>query len=143
MSRRGFTLIELVVVVAAIAILASIVSPALFRNVGDARISAARSDLSTLTLALESYALAAGRYPTTAQGLDALVRRPSEAPLPLDWRGPYLRGPVPLDPWGHPFVFHSPGVDNPDSFDLLSLGRDGTPGGTEEDADLRAWEKAR
>lgn len=140
---HGFTLIELVVVVTVIAILAGLLAPALFNNVSDARVSAAKSDLSTLSLALDAYALAAGRYPSTNQGLDALVTKPVDAPEPIAWRGPYVRGAIPLDPWGKPYVYRSPGAENPESFDLLSLGRDGQPGGNGEDADLRAWERKR
>lgn len=142
-ARRGFTLIELVVVITVIAILATLLAPSLFRNVSDARVAAAKANLSTLTLALESYAVAGGRYPTTAQGLDALVARPTSAPAPVDWRGPYVRGLIPMDPWGRRFVYRCPGTQNPESYDLLTLGRDGAVGGVGEDADVTAWRKEK
>lgn len=137
---RGFTLLELVVVVTVIAILAGIAAPALFRNVGDARVAATRADLSTISVAIESYAMTNGRYPTTAQGLGALVTQPTLSPIPVDWRGPYLRVAVSSDPWGTLYVYRSPGKDHPNAYDLLSLGRDGKLGGAGEDADLSAWD---
>jgi general secretion pathway protein G len=135
--RRGFTLIELLVVISVLAILASLVSPMVFRNVGDAKVSAARSQMDILSLALDSYRLDNDYYPSTAQGLAALVSRPAGDPEPRNWRGPYLRRGVPLDPWGRPYVYaDSAGSGN--DFQLGSLGRDGTAGGTEEDADIHA-----
>lgn len=138
--RRAFTLLELIVVITVIAILAGVAAPALFRNVGDARVAAAKADLSTLATALETYAMTNGRYPLTSQGLSALVTKPSQSPLPIDWRGPYLRGALPKDPWGVDYIYRAPGTDHPESYDLLSLGRDGKKGGTGEDADIAAWE---
>ena len=134
---RGFTLIELIVAVAVIAILAGLIAPALFRNVADAKVAAAKADLATIGLALESYALRSGTYPSTAQGLAALVSPPPNATG--DWRGPYLKGDIPRDPWGSPYVYAFPGLENPLSYDLVSRGKDGKEGGTGEDADLRAW----
>lgn len=134
---RGFTLIELIVAVAVIAILAGLIAPALFRNVSDAKVAAAKADMATIGLALEGYALATGTYPSTAQGLEALVSPPPNAAG--DWRGPYLKGDVPRDPWGSPYTYAFPGLENPLSYDLVSLGKDGKNGGTGEDADLRAW----
>lgn len=141
MKRRkspiGFTLIELMVAVAVIALLAGLIAPALFRNVADARVAAAKADLATIGLALEAYALTSGGYPTTDQGLAALVSPPRQASSA--WRGPYLKGDVPRDPWGIPYVYSYPGRENLLSYDLLSRGKDGKEGGTGEDADLRAW----
>jgi general secretion pathway protein G len=138
-SRRGFTLIEILVVITVIAILASLVSPMIFRNVGDAKATAARAQIEIFALALDTYRLDNDYYPATAQGLGALHRLPSAEPAPRNWRGPYLRKGVPLDPWGREYLYRSPGDSNPSAYDLLSLGRDGKPGGTGEDADLTSW----
>jgi general secretion pathway protein G len=138
---RGFTLLELLVVIAVIAILAGLVSPMIFRNVGDAKVSATRSQIEMLGLALDAYRLDNDYYPSTEQGLAALIQAPSVEPLPRNWRGPYLRKGVPLDAWGRLYVYKSPGEQNPQSYDLLSYGRDGVPGGTGEDEDLTSWGK--
>ena len=137
--RPGFTLLEVIVVLAVIATLASIVAPMVFQNVGDSRINAARSQIDIFTLALESYYVDAGFYPTTEQGLVALREEPTSPPVPQRWRGPYLRRVVPVDPWGREYIYRSPGVHDPRSYDLYTLGRDGHPGGTDEDADITSW----
>jgi general secretion pathway protein G len=137
--RPGFTLIELLVVVAIIATLATIVAPAVFRNVGDAKTTATRSQVDLYALALDAYRLDSDAYPTTTQGLEALRTLPSGADAPRNWRGPYLAKVVVLDPWGRAFVYVSPGRANPATFDLYSMGRDGTVGGTGEDADITSW----
>lgn len=139
MDAPGFTLLEMIVVVAVIGTLAAIVGPALFRNVGDANVSAARSQIEMLGLALETYRLDNHQYPATAQGLDALVERPDVGTPPTNWRGPYLRRAVPLDPWGHPYEYSSPAALSGGGFDLYTLGRDGEPGGEGEDADITSW----
>lgn len=139
LSKRGFTLIELLVVITVIAILAGLVGPMVFRNVGDAKVSAARAQIELLSLGLDQYQLDNDYYPSTAQGLAALRERPSGEPIPRNWRGPYLRKAVPLDPWGRPYSYKSPGEVNQASYDLLSLGRDGQAGGTGEDADITSW----
>jgi general secretion pathway protein G len=137
--RRGFTLIEMLVVITVIAILASLVTPMVFRNVGDAKVSAARAQVEVFGLALDAYRLDNDYYPSTAQGLEALRRAPPGAPPARNWRGPYLKKAVPLDPYGRPYLYRSPGDSNPDTYDLLSLGRDGAPGGSGEDADVTSW----
>jgi general secretion pathway protein G len=137
--RRGFTLIELLVVIAIIATLAAVVAPAVFRNIGDAKGTAARSQLESLSLALATYRLDNDAYPSTEQGLSALRTMPAGGVLPRNWRGPYLSRVVPDDPWGRPYLYAAPGRENPSSFDLYSLGRDGQPGGEAEDADLTSW----
>ncbi len=139
MRRAAFTLIEILVVIAVIAILASLVAPNVFQHVGTARSTTARSQLEMLATALDAYRLDTGRYPTSAQGLDALVTLPT-IDTPPTWRGPYLRRAVPRDPWGSPYVYVAPGVANPGAFDLLSYGADGRPGGDGEDADILGWQ---
>lgn len=138
-SRFGFTLIELLVVLAIIGALATVVAPAVFRNVADANISAARSQIDIFGLALDTYRLHNHAYPSTEQGLAALRTLPTTGEIPRGWRGPYLRKPIPVDPWGRAYVYVSPGEINPDSYDLYSLGRDGRPGGEGEDADITSW----
>lgn len=137
--RRAFTLIEILVVIAVIAILASLVAPNVFQHVGTARSTTARSQLEMLATALDAYRLDTGRYPTSAQGLAALVTLPAADP-PATWRGPYLRRAVPVDPWGHPYVYVAPGDVNPNGYDLLSYGADGRAGGEGEDADILGWQ---
>lgn len=138
-TRAGFTLIELLVTIAIIAVLAAIVAPAVFRNVGDAKASAARSQIEILSLALDAYRLDNDVYPTGEQGLASLRTLPTVGEIPRNWRGPYLRRTVPLDPWGRPYVYVVPGRANPTSYDLYTLGRDGAIGGEGEDADITSW----
>lgn len=138
-GRRAFTLIELLVVVAIVATLAGLVAPMVFRNVGDAKHAAAKAQLDMLSIALSAYRLDNERFPSTEQGLESLRTMPASGEIPRNWRGPYLSRVVPLDPWGRPYLFVSPGVVNPGSFDLYSLGRDGKEGGTDEDADITSW----
>lgn len=139
-NRRGFTLIEILVVISVIAILASLVAPMVFRNVGDAKTSATRAQIEILGLALDSYRLDNDYYPSSAQGLEALRTAPAGEPAARNWRGPYLKRTVPLDPYGRPYIYRSPGEANPAAYDLLSLGRDGKPGGSGEDADATSWD---
>ena len=138
-QRRGFTLLELLVVLAIIATLVAVVAPNIFRNVGDAKTAAAKSQIEIFDLALDAYRLDNDTYPTTSQGLTALRVKPTGGDIPRNWRGPYLRKDVPLDPWGRPYVYVAPGVENPTSYDLYTLGRDGKAGGSDEDADITSW----
>ena len=138
-GSRGFTLIEILVVITVIAILAGLVSPMVFRNVGDAKVTAAKAQIETFGLALDTYRMDNDYYPTTEQGLSALQAIPVHEPLPRRWRGPYLKKAVPLDPWGNPYRYLSPGTSDPQGYDLWSLGRDGKEGGTGEDQDLTSW----
>jgi general secretion pathway protein G len=138
-SRFGFTLIELLVVIVVLAVLATLVAPNVFRHVGAAKEVSTRSQVEMLGAALDAYRLDTGRYPSTEQGLEALWTQPAAEPRPSNWRGPYLRKPVPVDPWQHPYVYRSPGEANPQGYDLLSHGGDGRPGGTGENADILSW----
>ena len=134
MSRnsRGFTLIELLVVITVIAVLAGLVGPMVFRNVGDAKLTAAKAQLELFGLALDQYRLDNDYYPSTAQGLEALRSAPQGEPAAHNWRGPYLKKPVPLDPWGRAYTY----VVNGSAYSLFSLGRDGRDGGEGEDHDI-------
>jgi general secretion pathway protein G len=138
-GRAGFTLIEVLVVIAVIAMLAALVAPNVFQHVGTAKDATARSQIELLGAALDAYRLDNGRYPSTEQGLEALRAQPSAQPYPSNWRGPYLRKDLPPDPWGLPYVYLCPGEVNPSGYDLLSLGADGEPGGEGEDTDIVSW----
>jgi general secretion pathway protein G len=137
--RNGFTLIEMIVVMIILAVIAGLVGPRLFKNVGRAKASAAKAQIELLGIALDNYRLDNDRYPTTQQGLQALIAQPTSPPIPENWDGPYLKKVVPLDPWGREYYYESPGTYNPDGYDLYSLGRDGLEGGDDEDADVVSW----
>ena len=136
--RRAFTLIEILVVIVVIAILATLVAPNVFQHVFAAKDATAKSQIEMIGAGLDSYRLHNGAYPSTEQGLAALWEAPSIDP-PATWRGPYLRKQVPLDPWGNPYVYISPGEVNPNGYDLISLGADGKIGGEGENADITSW----
>lgn len=133
--QRGFSLIELLIVMIILGLLASLVGPRLFGHVDDARVSTARSQIELLGTALDSYRLDIGRYPTTEQGLDALRREPSGV---RNWNGPYLNRDIPKDPWGNEYQYKSPGDHG--EYDLWSYGADGEPGGDGDNAEVRSWE---
>lgn len=135
--RSGFTLLELVVVIIVLGLLAGIVAPQIISRLSEAKTTTARTQIELLSVALDGYRLDNGSYPTTEQGLAALREKPTRPPVPANWRGPYLRKSVPVDPWGRPYLYRSPGEKNPGAFDLESLGRDGKLGGEGEDADVR------
>ena len=137
-ATSGFTLIEILVVIVVIAILATLVAPNVFQHVGTAKTTTAKSQIEMLSSALDAYRLDTGAYPTTQQGLQALMELPTTDP-PTNWRGPYLRKAVPLDPWNHMYVYLAPGEVNPKGFDLISYGADGKLGGEGEDADVVSW----
>ena len=139
-KRSGFTLIEVLVVIAVLSILAALVAPNIFGHLGTAHDAAARSQMEMFGAALDAFRLDNGRYPTTAEGLEALRTEPTIEPRVQNWRGPYLRKAIPLDPWDHPYVYLSPGDANPGGYDLVSTGADGEPGGEGENADIHGWE---
>ena len=129
---KGFTLLELLVVMVIIGLLAGYVAPRYFAQIGKAEVKVARAQMDALEKALEQYRLDTGRYPTQEQGLVAVIKKPANEPR---WEGPYLKKELPMDPWGRPFVYKIPGERG--DFDLVSLGKDGVPGGTGEAADLQ------
>ena len=130
-SAQGFTLLELLVVIVIIGLLASYVGPKYFAQLGKSEITVARAQIVAFEKALDNYRIDNGRYPSSEEGLTALLNKPAAAPK---WNGPYLKKEVPLDPWGNPYVYRSPG--NKGDFDILSLGKDGRPGGEGENADI-------
>lgn len=134
-SERGFTLIELLVVIIVLALLAGLVGPQIVGHVSEAKSATARTQIELLGVALDSYRLDNGDYPTSEQGLSALRDRPTREPVPGNWRGPYLRKAVPQDPWGRPYLYTSPAKGTA-GYQLQTLGRDGKQGGEKEDADL-------
>ncbi len=135
---RGFTLIEVMVVVAILGILAALIVPKLVGRSDEARVVAAKQDIGTLMQALKLYRLDNQRYPSGAQGLNALVQKPSSDPIPSNWKdGGYL-DKLPNDPWGHPYQYLNPGVHG--EIDVFSYGADGQPGGTGIDADIGSWD---
>ena len=129
----GFTLLELLVVVAIIGLLAAYVGPRYVAQLGKSEVTAARTQVEALARALESYRLDNGNYPSSETGLNALRNRPANQPR---WNGPYLQKEVPVDPWGNAYLYRLTNTGGRD-FELLSYGRDGRPGGTSENADIR------
>jgi general secretion pathway protein G len=137
--QRGFTLVEIMVVVVIIGILGMLVVPKLLGRTGEARVTAARTDIATLMQSLKLYKLDNQRYPTTEQGLQSLVQKPTSGPAANGWKeGGYLEK-LPKDPWGNNYQYLSPGLHG--EVDVFSLGADGQPGGTGEDTDVGSWDK--
>jgi general secretion pathway protein G len=129
---RGFTLIELLVVILIIGLLTGIVAPRFMSQISRSEVTTARAQMDAFRKAVEAFRIDNGRYPTTAEGLDALVRAPAGA---ARWHGPYLQSAIPPDPWGTPYQYQSPGPDGRD-YQLTSLGADRAPGGSGDDADI-------
>jgi general secretion pathway protein G len=134
--QRGFTLIELMVVLVIIGVLAALIVPNVLNRADDARVTAAKTDINNLVQALKLYRLDNQRYPTAAQGLQALLAKPTVEPIPPNWK-PYL-DKLPNDPWGRPYQLLNPGVKG--EIDVMSLGADGQPGGEGNNADVGSWQ---
>jgi len=134
LKRRGFTLLELLVVMVIIGLLAGLVAPRYFAQVGKSQTKAARAQIVALEQALEQYRIDVGHFPSAADGLSALTVAPAGE---LSWAGPYLKKAVPKDPWGNAFIYLEPGAHG--EVDLLSYGKDGRAGGTAENSDITNW----
>ncbi len=136
MNKKGFTLIEIMIVVIIIAALASMIVPRLGGRSEQARVSIAKGDIAAnISLGLKLYELDNGNYPTSQQELQALLSKPTSSPIPMNWNGPYLEKKA-IDPWGNEYQYNSPGAHNPQGFDLYSLGKDGI----ESDDDITNWQ---
>ncbi|WGT62270.1 type II secretion system major pseudopilin GspG [Variovorax paradoxus] len=135
-AQRGFTLIELMVVLVIIGVLAALIVPNVIERADDARVTAARTDINNLMQALKLYRLDNQRYPTAEQGLQALLTRPTAGPAAPNWK-PYVEK-LPNDPWGHPYQYMNPGIKG--EIDVLSLGADGQAGGEGKNADIGSWQ---
>jgi general secretion pathway protein G len=135
-AQAGFTLIEMMVVVVIIGVLAALIVPNVLGKLDDAKVTAARTDIATITQALKFYKLDNQRYPTQDQGLQALVAKPTTEPIPPNWK-PYLEK-LPNDPWGRPYQYLNPGVKG--DVDVMSFGADGQPGGEGINADIGSWQ---
>ena len=130
--NAGFTLLELLVVIVIIGLLAAYVGPKYFAQLGKSEVTVAKSQMESFEKSLDTYRLDVGRYPTSEEGMAALMVAPATAAT--KWNGPYLKKAVPLDPWGNAYVYRSPGAKA--EYDIVSTGKDGQPGGTGENADI-------
>ncbi|TFG90513.1 MAG: type II secretion system protein GspG [Syntrophobacterales bacterium] len=136
-KEKGFTLIEVLIVMVILGLLAALVGPRMFGKVGTSKQKAAKAQIALFETTLDTYRLDMGRYPTEEEGLAALREKPEGAE---DWDGPYLSKELPLDPWGTPYVYVSPGEHG--DFDIISLGADKAPGGEGENIDIVNWKDA-
>lgn len=135
LKESGFTLIELLIVLVILSLLAALVGPALVERLKPAKRTVAQTQIEEFSAALDNFYVDVGRYPSTEEGLGALVVKPASV---KNWKGPYLKKDVPVDPWGTPFVYHAPGHNS--GFDIVSYGADGKEGGEGENADVNSWE---
>lgn len=135
---RGFTLIEVMVVIVILGVLAALIVPKVMSRPDEARITAAKQDIGSIIQALKLYKLDNMRYPTTEQGLQALVTKPTGTPIPSNWKGNGYLEKLPKDPWGNPYQYLQPGTHG--EIDVISLGADGAPGGEGSDADIGSWQ---
>ena len=140
-KEEGFTLIELLVVIVILGILATFLVPKIMEKPDEARVVKAKNDIKAIEMALKMYKIDNGMYPTTEQGLEALIRKPTIPPIPKNYReGGYLdTDEVPKDPWGNPYIYRSPG-ENGRPYEIISYGADGKEGGTGVNADIKSWE---
>ncbi len=138
-NKKGFTLIELMVVIAILALLGGIVAPRVIGRLRQAKPQKAKIDLTQIETGLDMYAADNGQYPTTEQGLQALITQPTAAPAPTNWNGPYVKPTDFKDPWGALYAYTSPSTHEGYDFDLSSYGSDGQEGGTGEAADIANW----
>lgn len=138
-SQRGFTLIEIMVVIVIIGVLAALIVPKVMSSPDEARITAARTDMASIVQALNLYKLDNHRYPSTEQGLQALVSKPTISPVPENWKGNGYLERMPKDPWGHPYQYLQPGLHG--DIDVMSFGADGESGGEGSDADIGSWDQ--
>lgn len=136
--QSGFTLLEVMIVVVILGILAALVVPKIISRPDEARVVAAKQDIASLMQALKLYRLDNQRYPSTEQGLQALVTRSTLAPIPSNWKSGGYIDRLPKDPWGHPYQYLNPGLHG--EIDIFSLGTDGSPGGDANDADIGSWQ---
>ena len=132
LSSAGFTLLELLVVIVIIGLLAAYVGPKYFAQLGKSEVTVAKAQIEAFEKSLDTFRLDVGRYPTTEEGMAALMTAPPTAGA--KWNGPYLKKVVPTDPWGHPYQYKSPGTKG--EYEIISTGKDGQPGGTGENADI-------
>ena len=134
-DERGFTLVEILVVITIIGLIMALVGPRVINYLGEAKVKAAKIQIESFSSALDLYYLDAGRYPSSSEGLAALAQRPGGS---ATWNGPYVKGGfVPNDPWGHPYVYRSPGEHG--AYDIVSYGSDGQEGGTGTASDIASW----
>ncbi|OED34547.1 type II secretion system protein GspG [PVC group bacterium (ex Bugula neritina AB1)] len=142
-TPKGFTLIELLVVIVIISIVGAIAYPQTMKHISKAKQTSCQTQIEIFSATLDNYYLDNSHYPSTEQGLEALRTKPETEPLTPDWNGPYIKKNIPLDPWGKPYIYNSPGLQNPTSFDIISYGADGAEGGEGIDKDIVNWKSLK